>query len=67
MSDTDNYKTLEKYVKPIYPMEQEINHLDKRISSVEMNLCRMISALERKMEERTLILECIEERYDDYC
>ena len=92
MSDTDNYKTLEKYVEPTYPMEQEIittrnrmenwmstqtamayqrkeeiNHLDKRISCVEMNLCRMISTLERKMEDRTLILECIEERYDDYC
>lgn len=50
-----------------YQRREEINHLDRRISSVEMNLCRMISALERKMEERTLILECIEERYDDYC
>ena len=96
MSDTDNYKTdyktLEKYVVPTHPMEQEIiairnrmdnwmstqsamgyqrkeeiNRLDRRISSVEINLCRMISTLERKMEDRTLILECIEERYDDYC
>ena len=92
MSDTEEYATLEKWVDPTPPMEQEIiatrnrmenwmstqtamayqrkeeiNHLDRRISSVEINLCRMISALERKMEERTLILECIEERYDDYC
>lgn len=50
-----------------YQRKEEINHLERRISGVEMNLCKMISTLEKKMEDRTLILECIEERYDDYC